>query len=66
MLRKITLPVMLLAGSLAFATTPDSRISAASCGGVGQVLCKTNTSCVSIIFYSQCTTTYDYYPLSIL
>lgn len=64
MFGKITLPIMLLAGSLAFISTPDSRIAASSCGGVGAKLCKENMSCVSIIFYRQCTTTYDYYRLS--
>jgi hypothetical protein len=36
-------------------------LEASACGGTGQVVCKQNESCVNIIFYKQCTTTFDYY-----
>jgi hypothetical protein len=61
MLRKIALPIMLLAGAFTFAVTPDTRIAAAECGGPGTSLCKTNEACAHFIFFRQCTTEYDYY-----
>lgn len=61
MLKKATLPGLLLAVALAMLAAPDSRLSAAECGGPGEQLCKENESCVKILFYEQCTTTSDYW-----
>lgn len=61
MFKKFTLPAMLVAGALAFTIAPGEQLQASSCGGDGVSLCKTNTSCISIIFYRQCTTKRDYW-----
>ncbi len=36
-------------------------LEASSCGGPGEYLCKENTSCAGILWFRQCTTTYDYW-----
>ncbi len=61
MFRRLTLPGFLLAGAMAFMAAPSAQIQAAECGGPGTSVCKTNESCLSIIFYRQCTTVYDYW-----
>ncbi len=61
MFKKFTFPAMLAAGALAFTIAPGEQLQASTCGGGGESVCKTNTSCVYIIFYSQCTTTKDYW-----
>jgi hypothetical protein len=61
MFQRLNLPAMLVAGAMALAIGPSDQLQASTCGGPGEDLCKENTSCVSIIFYSQCTTTFDYY-----
>lgn len=58
---KLTLPAMLLAGAAFFTAAPDTQIAAAECGGPGTVICKENEACVGILFFRQCTTTYDYW-----
>lgn len=61
MRQKLTFPAMLLAGAAFFTAAPDTSIAAAECGGHGEVLCKQNESCAGILFFRQCTTTYDYW-----
>lgn len=61
MFTRLTLPTLLLAAALAFLGAPDSRISAAECGGPGDNLCKEHEECAWILFWRACTTTYDYW-----
>lgn len=61
MFTKLTLPTLLLAGALAFLGAPDTRISAAECGGPGEILCKEHEECAWIMFWRACTTKYDYW-----
>ena len=61
MIKKLSLPGFMLAAALAFLGAPDSRIAAAECGGPGEVLCKENEACAGILWFRQCTTTFDYY-----
>lgn len=61
MLGKATLPGLILAAALTLLAAPDARLSAAECGGPGTQLCKTNESCVWILFYKHCTETRDYW-----
>lgn len=61
MFRKLSLPGFLLAAALAFMAAPDGQLAAAGCGGGGTQVCKVNESCISIIFFRQCTTRTDYW-----
>lgn len=61
MLKKMWLPAFLLASALSFLSAPSSRVAASECEGPGGSICKENTSCVSIIFYSHCTKRSDYW-----
>ncbi|TVR51298.1 MAG: hypothetical protein EA421_15945 [Gemmatimonadales bacterium] len=61
MLRKLSLPGFLLAAALAFLAAPDGQLAASECGGPGTQVCKSNESCLNIIFYRQCTTRTDYW-----
>jgi hypothetical protein len=61
MLKRFSLPGLLMAGALAFLAAPDQQLSAAVCSGPGEQLCKENRSCASFIFFWQCTTTFDYW-----
>ncbi|TVP56824.1 MAG: hypothetical protein EA351_07295 [Gemmatimonadales bacterium] len=61
MFKNLTLPSLMLAATVAFLGAPSSQIAAATCGGPGEVLCKTNEACAGILFFRQCTTTYDYW-----
>jgi len=61
MLKKMWLPGFLLASALSFLAAPSSQVSASECGGPGGAICKENTACLNIIFYSHCTKTSDYW-----
>lgn len=61
MFKRLNLPAMLVAGAMALAIGPSDQLQASTCDGPGEILCKENTACVSIIFFTQCTTTSDYY-----
>ena len=56
------LATLLLAGGLLVGAPAPRQAVASSCGENRGRLCKTNKSCVYLLFFSQCTTTYDYYP----
>ena len=64
MFKRLNLPAMLVAGAMALAIGPSDQLQASTCGGPGSDRCKENTSCVFIVFFSQCTTTIDYYSSS--
>lgn len=51
--------LVLALGSVA--ATPEP-LEADDCDGPGDVVCNKNESCLTVLFYRQCTTTYDYYP----
>lgn len=61
MLKRLTLPALILAGAVALLGAPDSRIAAAECGGPGEILCKEHQDCAWIVFWRGCTTSYDYW-----
>jgi hypothetical protein len=63
MLRKLLLPLFLLAGSLAFLAAPDTRIAAAGCGDTGNSICSTEVTCISCLWFTSCaTTSVSYWP----
>ena len=47
--------------ALGSAATNPEPLEADDCSGPGSVVCKSNESCINILFYSQCTTNYDYW-----
>ncbi len=62
--RLIAGAITFLASTALFLAVPDRPHAAtSSCSGTntGKV-CWQNESCVNILFYKQCTTTYKYYP----
>lgn len=61
MLKRLTLPGLVLAGALSFMAAPDTQLAASTCGGPGEQLCKENEACAGFFFFRQCTTTYDYW-----
>jgi hypothetical protein len=62
MLKRLSIPGFLLAAALAFVAAPDGQLAASECGGFDGNACKTNQSCINILFFKQCTTTHTYYP----
>ena len=56
--------VAFLAAAGAYLVSPASpQAAASSCSGMNSgKVCWQNESCVDILFYKQCTTTYKYYP----
>jgi hypothetical protein len=60
---RLTFPFALTLSALLLAASPEPRPAGAMQCGAGTLrLCKTNESCVNILFFSQCTTRYYYYP----
>ncbi len=53
---------LVLALSLHLAVPSLPRAEAADCGANDGQVCWQNQSCINILFYKQCTTTYKYYP----
>lgn len=50
--------LVLAVGSMA---SGPAELEAAICDGPGTVLCQKNEMCADFIFYTHCTTNYDYY-----
>ena len=53
-----------LVAAAAYLAAPEApRAAASSCSGMNSgKVCWQNESCVDILFYKQCTTTYKYFP----
>lgn len=60
--RLIRLAAPLAAVTLFVASPAPRQATASSCGENNGPMCRKNESCISIIFFKQCTTKYDYYP----
>jgi hypothetical protein len=54
-----------VAVGLALAALRPPGLEASTCGGPGKYVCKINQSCATILFFKQCTTTYDYWKLTV-
>lgn len=60
---RLSLAAAFLCSAILLAASPEPRAAQSDgCGGYNGKLCTTNESCLSIIFYKQCTTKYTYYP----
>ncbi len=60
--RLLRLFAPLAAVALFVASPAPPQAVALGCGENTGPQCRTNESCIWILFYKQCTTTYDYYP----
>lgn len=61
--RTVALPALVVLSATLFVTSPSPQMAAeAPCGPNNGNLCWSNESCVSLLFYKQCTTKYKYYP----
>lgn len=60
MLKRLTLPTLVLAGMLAFLAAPDENLRAADCGKKGDWLCEETETCNVIFWYFKYGCTYEY------
>lgn len=60
--RLLRLAAPLAAVALFVASPTPRQATASACGENNGPVCRTNESCVWIIFFKMCTTKYDYYP----